>query len=187
LGLLIFTCLFESYVFFTRGLVVDYEATYYTNNCKTLPNYSAIYFESYIRPWYNIIGLNLLPGGTMGILNIFIVIGLWKQSQTRKQLTANQDASGTVSSQVVHTTVTLLAINMMFICLVCPCFVMISLNPYLDFSRLGAEYLITTAISLKYVYHSCNIILYVFTNQQIRNTVKMWFCSCIVKSDQVGK
>ncbi len=160
-------CIFNSYLFVTRGLVIVSSSI--APICGTLTSHS--YFETYIRPWYNIIGLIIIPGGTMLILNALIVMVLWHESLSRK-------LDSPVSPQVIRTTITLLAVSMMFIVLVCPCFVMISFLPYLNLSSIGIQYVITVCLALIYINHSCNIFLYVLTSKQFRDTLMKWFCGC---------
>ncbi len=173
--LLCLSCIFNSYIFVTRGLVYVNELS--VSTCKVMSTY--FFFERYIRPWYNIIGLMIIPGGSMIILNTIIIVTLWKHNKARQDLTNRHDA--TVSIQVLHTTITLLAVNMMFIILVCPCFLMITILSYITLSSKAFPYVLTICVVLININHSCNIFLYVLTSKQFRDTLMKWFCSCHIR------
>ncbi len=170
--LLCLSCIFNSYIFVTLRLVYVKELS--VSICKAMSTY--LYFERYIKPWYNIIGLIIIPGGSMIILNTIIIVTLWKHNKARQDLTNRHDA--TVSRQVFRTTITLLGVSFMFIILVCPCFVMFTIMPHITLSFKAIQNIVTISLFLFNINYSCNIFLYVLTGKQFRDTLMKWFCGC---------
>ncbi len=171
-ALLLLSCAFNSYLFITRDLITVNSSP--LPICGILPQHA--YFETYILPWYNIVGLVAIPGTTMFILNTLIVLTLWKQSRIQQNL--SNDVHGVTSVQTVRTTITLLAVSTMFVILVCPCFLILSLLSYINLNSVNIQYTLSVCLTLIYINHSCNIFLYILTSQQFRDTLKVWFCRC---------
>ncbi len=168
ISLFTLSCFFNNYVLVTRGLVVMYQP--YMVICGYLPAYT--FFSTFIRPWYVLTGLVIIPGISLCTFNVIIIASMWKQSCARNDISSVSIGAG-------HTTITLLSINIMFLVLVCPCFVILICIPYLNLSAISIHYVVIGCVMLIHVNHSVNIFLYGFTSSQFRGILKSWLCGCI--------
>lgn len=168
IGLFCLSCLFNSYVFVIRNIFVENGNL----RCTYSPEHDK--FNNKIRPWYLLAGLVIIPGISLCTFNAIIIVIMWRQIKARRNMGATEDH--VAENKAIQTTITLLAINIMFITLVCPCFSILSAVIYMKLSVLDLQYVVTVCVFLIHINHAINIFLYGLTSSQFRCILKGWLC-----------
>jgi hypothetical protein len=144
-------------------------------NCGYSPHH--LHFETYIRPWLGLTFYAFIPVCVIFSCNITIIWKLRKMSKIRQTASKTPEENGG-KMKVNSMTAMLLAISLMFICMITPAigiYVAVNFWPTDDHSVAKQNMAFAITDIFVGINHSSNFILYVIAGRRFRRELVLMF------------